>query len=79
VVEEAKVMEPESAEGLWSASVSDHPADTLLRFDPLPNIKNPCEVEVNSIKPVSPSYATSRLGIAEAIDYLSNTNFQSTV
>jgi hypothetical protein len=30
---------------------------------------------VNSIKPVSPSYATSRLGIAEAIDYLSNTDF----
>ena len=61
------------------ASVSDPPADTLLRFGPLPNIKNPCEVEVNLIRPVSPSYATSRLGIAEAIDYLSNTDFQSTV
>ena len=61
------------------ASVSDPPADTLLRFAPLPNIKNPCEVEVNPIRPVSPSYATSRLGIAEAIDYLSNTDFQSTV
>ena len=53
------------------ASVSDPPADTLLRFGPFPNIKNPCEVEVNPIRPVSPSYATSRLGIAEAIDYLS--------
>jgi hypothetical protein len=26
-------------------------------------------------RPVSPSYATNTLGIAEAIDYLSNTNF----
>jgi hypothetical protein len=49
------------------ASVSDPPADTLLRFGPLPNIKNPCEVEVNPIRPVSPSYATSRPGVADAI------------
>jgi hypothetical protein len=27
----------------------------------------------------SPSYVTSRLGIAEAIDYLFNTDFQSTI
>jgi len=40
------------------ASISDHPADTLLRFVPLPNIKNPCEVEVNPISVESPSYVT---------------------
>jgi len=45
-----------------------------LRFGPLPNINNPSEVEVNPIRPASPSYATSRLGIA-VIDYLSNTDF----
>jgi hypothetical protein len=58
------------------ASVSDPPADRLLRFGPFPNIKNPCELGVNPISVESPSYATSRLGIAEAIDYLSNTDFQ---
>ena len=30
---------------------------------------------MNPIRPVSPSYATSRLGIAETVDYLSNTDF----